>query len=128
MTIAASPVLASPTPAIAANPVVAAAVQSSTISLSNVWSSVTGIFSSVTMGGIFGALSMFAPSLVAEVLLLIGIAGSIVSAIAHGYALIFHVKATNNATISMVENLLTEAQAAFGGKPMVFQNDPTPLT
>jgi hypothetical protein len=82
------------------------------------------MFSSVTMGGILGALSMFAPSLVAEVLLLIGIAASIVSAAAHGYALIFHVKATNNATIAMVENILNEAESAFGGKPLVFQNDP----
>lgn len=117
-TVAASPV-------IAANPVVAAAVTSSTVSLPSVWSSISGIFSSVTVGGIFSALTLFAPNFIAEILLLVGIAASIVSAIAHGYALITHVSATNNSTISLVENLLNKAETVLGGQPLTFANDPT---
>ena len=113
-----------PTPSaiVNANPVVAAAVQTSTISLSSIWSSITGMFSSVAFGGIGAAVSALAPNLTIEVLAGLGVLAAIVSAIAHLYALITKVNASNNATITLAENFLNQVDVALGGKGFSFDN------
>ena len=54
----------------------------------------------------------------------VSLAFMIVSALAHGYALITGVTATNNATIALVENVLNTIDTGLGGKGFSFPNDP----
>ena len=112
-------------PAIAANPVVAAAVQTSTISLGNIFSSITGMFSGIGLAGILGFVTTFAPTLTGQILLYVSIAGSLVSAGAHAYALVTHISASNSQTIMLVENLLNKVETSLGAAPIAFDNNPS---
>ena len=105
-------------------PVVAAATQSATLSLSSIVSSITGLFSSVAVGGVLTVISTLAPNLTGEILAIAGVLAAIVSAIAHAYAVFMHVNATNNATIALVENFINTTVTEFGGKAFNFPNDP----
>jgi lysozyme family protein len=104
--------------------VVAAATQSATLSLSSIVSSITGLFSSVAVGGVLTVISTLAPNLTGEILAIAGVLAAIVSAIAHAYAVFMHVNATNNATIALVENFINTTVTEFGGKAFDFPNDP----
>ena len=105
-------------------PIVAAATQSATLSLSSIVSSITGLFSSVAVGGVLTVISTLAPNLTGEILAIAGVLAAIVSAIAHAYAVFMHVNATNNATIALVENFINTTVTEFGGKAFNFPNDP----
>jgi len=105
------------------NPVVASAVQSATLPLANIWASVTGLFSSIGVGGALTVLTMFAPNSVTMIVALVAVAAAILSALAHGYAIVTGVSATNNATIVLAENFLNEVETRLGGKAFAFAND-----
>ena len=107
------------------NPVVAAAVKAATAPLKSIWSSITGMLSSIGGGAVATVLTTLAPNLTTEIVGALGIAFAIVNTAAHIYALVSGQIANNNATISLAENLLNEAEAMFGGKPFVFENSPS---
>ena len=107
------------------NPVVAAAVKAATAPLKSIWSSITGMLSSIGGGAVATVLTTLAPNLTTEIVGALGIAFAIVNTAAHIYALVSGQIANNNATISLAENLLNEAEAMFGGKPFVFDNSPS---
>jgi hypothetical protein len=110
--------------AVTANPAIAAAVNSAVLPLSSLWSSIAGMFSSVGAGGALAAVALLAPGAAAAIIAWCGVAFMIVSALAHGYALITGVTATNNATIALVENVLNTIDTGLGGKGFSFPNDP----
>lgn len=111
-----------------ASPDVAAVVNAAVTPIKALWSSITGMFSSVAFGGLGAAVSVLAPNLSVEILGGIGVLAALVSAIAHAYAIINGVAATNNATIVLAENFLNKIEVGLGGKPLVFANDPTSAT
>ena len=115
-----------PTPTLSSNtsPVVAAAVQGATLSLSSIWASIAGSFSSVAVSGVLGFLATMAPTTATMALAIIGGVAALVSAIAHVYAIATGVSATNNATIQLVENFINTVETGLGGKPIVFDNNP----
>ena len=110
--------------AVTANPAIAAAVNSAVLPLSSLWSSITGMFSSVGASGALAAVALLAPTATLSVLAWCGVVAMIVSAVAHGYALLTGVNATNNATIQLVENVLNTIDTGLGGKGFSFPNDP----
>lgn len=122
MTATTSPVAASA--AVTANPAIAAAVNSAVLPLSSLWSSITGMFSSVGASGALAAVALLAPGAAISVLAWCGVVAGIVSAVAHGYALITGVSSTNNATLALVENILNTVETGLGGKPFAFDNSP----
>ena len=107
---------------------VAAVVNAAVTPIKALWSSITGMFSSVAFGGLGAAVSVLAPNLSVEILGGIGVLAALVSAIAHAYAIVNGVSATNNATIVLAENFLNKFEVGLGGKPLVFANDPTMAT
>lgn len=121
-TMASSPVpVASP---INANPNLAAAVTAAVTPIKGIISSITGMFGSALFTGIGGAVATLAPNTTLSVLAVIGVIAGIVSLIAHAYAVITGLNATNNQTIAMAENMLSQIELALGGKPLVFDNSP----
>lgn len=115
-----APILSSGT-----SPVVTAAVQSATLSLNSIWTSVAGMFSSVAVSGVLGFLATLAPTTTMTALAVLGAVAAIVSAVAHVYAIVTGVSATNNATIQLVENFINTVETGLGGKAFVFDNNPT---
>ena len=83
------------------------------------------MLSSIGGGAVATVLTTLAPNLTTEIVGALGIAFAIVNTAAHIYALVSGQIANNNATISLAENLLNEAEAMFGGKPFVFENSPS---
>jgi len=114
-----------PAAAVTANPAIAAAVQSAVLPLSSLWSSITGMFSSVGAGGALAAIALLAPNVAMMVIAWCGVAAMVLSAIAHGFALFTGVNATNNATIALAENVLNTIDTGLGGKGFSFPNDST---
>jgi GH24 family phage-related lysozyme (muramidase) len=111
--------------AVASNPIVSAAVKAATAPIKSIWSSLTGVLSSVAGGAAATVLTTLAPNLTGEVVGILGILAAIVSVAAHIYALVSGQIATNNATIALAENLLNEIETAFGGKTFTFDNNPS---
>ena len=112
-------------PAVNANPVVAAAVKAATAPIKSIWSSITGIVASIGGGAVATVLTTVAPNLTAEIAGGLGIAFAVVNGAAHIYSLITGQIANNNATIALAENLLNEIENIVGGKPFVFDNGTT---
>lgn len=110
--------------AVTANPAIAAAVQSAVLPLSSLWSSISGMFTSISASGAMAAIALLAPGISVQVLAWCGVVAMLLSAIAHGYALITGVSATNNATIQLAENVLNTIETGMGGKSLTFPNDP----
>ena len=110
---------------VSSNPVVAAAVNAATAPIKSIWSSITGIISSIGGGAVATVLTTFAPNITAEIVGCLGIAFAIVNAAAHVYALVSGQIATNNATIALAENLLNEIEQAMTNKTFTFDNSPS---
>jgi lysozyme family protein len=119
--------MATTSPTVNSNPVVAAAVKAATTPIKSIWSSITGLISSIGGGAVATVITAVAPNLTAEIAGGLGIAFAVVNAAAHIYTLVTGQIANNNATIALAENLLNEAEAVFGGgKTFTFDNGPTP--
>lgn len=110
-----------PTPT---NPVVAAAVQSATLPLNSIWSSIIGMFGSVATSGVLGVFATLAPTTTMSALAILGGVAALVSAISHVYAIATGVSATNNATIQLAENFINKIETGLGGKAFNFDNNP----
>jgi lysozyme len=116
--------MATTSPTVNSNPVVAAAVKAATAPIKSIWSTITGLLSSAAGGAAATVLTTIAPNLTGEIVGGLGIAAAVVSIAAHIYALVSGQIATNNATIALAENLLNEVENALGGKPFSFDNNP----
>ena len=96
-------------------------VNAARTSFTTVWTAIAGMFGSASAGGaIVGILTHINPSWTALAIGVLGIAGTILGAVASAYHLITHVSATNNATIALAEKWLNTAEAWFGQPPIDF--------
>ncbi len=117
--------MATSSPVVNANPVVAAAVKAATAPLKSIWSSITGLVASIGGGAVATVVTAIAPNLMTEIVGGLGVAFALVNAAAHVYTLVTGQIANNNATIALAENLLNEFGSILGEKPFVFDNSST---
>lgn len=98
------------------------AVDSAKVSMTTVWSSIAGMFSTAGVGGTFVVkiLQTLDPSFSTYATAGLAMLATIIGVVAQGYHLATHLNATNNSTVALSEKWLNGLQVFLGITPTDF--------
>jgi lysozyme len=111
-----------PAPVTTTTNAINSAFSSATADIKSVWTSISGMLTSVAGAGITGLFVALFPRYTSYILAAISVAVMGINFAAHAYMLVTGIKASNNATFQLAENFLNKVEVALGGQPLTFDD------